>query len=113
MKNTITVNDAIKTTARFWSVLSAIMILLFLFGEGFDPTKLTLNEWIGFIFFPIGLVLGLIISWKKEIFGGVITIVSIAAFTITMGFNWYIIALGFPSVLFIIHGTIVKDKHEV
>ncbi|MGA8264011.1 MAG: hypothetical protein WB779_06175 [Ignavibacteriaceae bacterium] len=113
MRNTITIEDAVKTIARFWSVLSTIMILLFLFGEGLDPSRLTVNEWVGFLFFPLGLVLGLIISWKKEIFGGVVTIVSVTVFTIMMGINWFIFALGFPAVLFIIHAMIVKNKSEV
>lgn len=111
MKDTVTVEDAIKSIARFWSVLSTIMILLFVFGEGLDPSKLKLNEWIGFIFFPIGLLLGLIIAWKKEIIGGVISIISIVVFGFIMVINWFIIALGFPAALFILHGTISK-KHS-
>jgi len=113
MKETITVKDAIKTIARFWSILSTIMILLFIFGEGLDLSKLTLNEWFGFLFFPFGLVIGLIISWKKEIVGGIVTIVSITVFAIAMEINWFIIALGFPAVLFIIHGIITKNKSEI
>lgn len=112
MKDTITFEDAIKTIARFWSVLSTIMILLFLFGESIDPSKLRFNEWIGFIFFPVGLLIGLIISWKKEIVGGIVTIVSMIIFAFLMVLNWFIIALGFPSVLFIFHAIITKNKTE-
>lgn len=110
MKETISFEDAVKTIARFWSVLSTIMILLFIFGEGLEPAKLKLIEWIGFIFFPVGVLGGLIISWRKEISGAIITMVSIVIFAFIMTINWFIIALGFPALLFIFHAIITKDK---
>ncbi len=112
MKKTITFEDAVKTIARFWSVLSTIMILLFLFGKGPEPAKFKLIEWIGFIFFPAGVLVGLIISWKKEIAGGIVTIASTVIFSFIMAFSWFIVALGFPALLFIFHGVITKTKIE-
>ena len=112
MKETITFEDAVRTIARFWSVLSTILILLFLFGEGLNPAKFKLIEWIGFIFFPVGVLVGLIISWKKEIAGGIVTIASAAIFALIIAVNWFIMALGFPALLFIFHGMITKAKIE-
>ena len=109
MKNTVSMESAIKTIARFWSLLSTIMILLFLFGEGLDPSRLTLNEWIGFAFFPIGLLLGLLISWTKELAGGIVTILSVLIFAIIMNINLFIGALAFPGLLFVIHSLMIKE----
>lgn len=110
MKETISFEDAVRTIARFWSVLSTIMILLFLFGEGLEPGNLKLIEWIGLIFFPVGVLVGLIISWRKEIAGGIVTIASIVIFAFIMAINWFIIALGFPALLFIFHGLITRNE---
>jgi hypothetical protein len=34
------------------------LILLFFAGEGFAPAKIAPKEWIGLVFFPIGVVAG-------------------------------------------------------
>jgi hypothetical protein len=112
MDKNITVVEALKTIARFWSILSISLILLFIFGEGLDPSKLTAIEWLGFFFFPFGLTIGLIIAWSKELIGGLVTIVSIIAFAILMNINWYVATLGFPGVLFITHSILEKKKLE-
>lgn len=110
MNKNITIVEALKTIARFWSVLSISLILLFIFGEGFDPSKLTAIEWTGFFFFPFSLTIGLLIAWKKELIGGTVAIISVIAFAIIMNFNWYVSALGFPGVFFILHNILEKDK---
>jgi hypothetical protein len=110
MDKNITVVEALKTIARFWSVLSIALILLFIFGEGVDPSMLTYIEWLGFFFFPFGLTVGLIIAWSKELIGGIVAIISLIAFSVLMNFNWYVVALGFPGILFILHNILEKDK---
>jgi hypothetical protein len=64
----------LRWTARILSILSLGIIILFIIGEGFNPTKLTVNEWLLFIFFPIGVTIGMIVGWWKENIGGLITI---------------------------------------
>jgi hypothetical protein len=54
------------------------LVLLFLIGEGINPT--TTTEWLGFLFFPVGICAGLILAWWKEAIGGIITIGSLLAF---------------------------------
>jgi hypothetical protein len=110
MDKNITVVEALKTIARFWSILSISLILLFIFGEGLDPSKLTAIEWLGFFFFPFGLTIGLIIAWSKELIGGIVVIISIIASAALMNFTWYVVALGFPGILFILHNILEKDK---
>jgi hypothetical protein len=110
MDKNITVVEALKTIARFWSVLSIALILLFIFGEGLDPSKLSAIEWLGFFFFPFGVTIGLIIAWSKELIGGIVAIISIIVFAILMNFTWYVVALGFPGILFILHNILEKDK---
>ncbi len=46
---------------------------MFIMGEGFHPTTLTLKEWSLVIFFPIGVMIGMLLGWWKENIGGFIT----------------------------------------
>jgi hypothetical protein len=110
MDKNITVVEALKTIARFWGVLSISLSLLFIFGKGVDLSKLTPIEWLGFFFFPFGLTVGLIIAWSKELVGGIIAIVSVAAFAVVMNINWYVAALGFPGLLFIMLHILTKER---
>jgi hypothetical protein len=63
-----------KWTARILSILCLGIILMFIIGEGFNPSKLKVNEWLLFIFFPLGVTIGMITGWWKENIGGFITI---------------------------------------
>lgn len=110
MNSAITIGSAVKSIARFWSILSIAMILLFLFGEGLNLSGFTAKEWVSFLFFPAGLSAGLVIAWRKEISGGTFSIISVVLFAIIMNANWFIIALAFPAVLFLLHGLFTKGR---
>jgi len=62
----------LRWTARLWSIVSIGLILLFITFEGKNPT--TFEEWIGFLFFPLGISVGMIAAWRRELIGGCITI---------------------------------------
>jgi glucose-6-phosphate-specific signal transduction histidine kinase len=66
-----------------WSIITIILVVAFLVGEGFNPKQLAPAEWIGFLFFPVGICVGLIIAWRKEGLGAIIVIASLIAFYIT------------------------------
>lgn len=71
--------------ARICSIASIALILLFFVGEGFDFDKVAMKEWIGFLFFPLGVVAGMIIAWKHEGVGGAVSIVSLLGFYLIYG----------------------------
>ncbi|MEW6131220.1 MAG: hypothetical protein AB1757_29595 [Acidobacteriota bacterium] len=70
----------LRWTARIWSVMSVVLLFLFFIGEGIQPAKITPKEWVGLLFFPVGVVIGLMIAWRREGLGGLITVSSLAAF---------------------------------
>ncbi len=107
-----TISKAVKMkmswVARIASIISIGIILLFFIGEGFIPAQLTLNEWLGFIFFPLGIVVGMVVAWWREGVGGFITLGSLILFylvhfltagTFPKGFAW--IAFTSPGILFL------------
>jgi hypothetical protein len=99
----------VRWTARIWSIFSIGLVLAFLVGEGFDPAKIKITEWLGFLFFPVGISVGMILAWRREGVGGIITIGSLFAFyavhlatagTLPKGWAWFVFAA--PGFLFLV-----------
>ena len=94
--------------ARVASVVSVGTILLFMIGEGFKPLKITFTEWIGLLFFPFGISLGMILAWWKERLGGIVTIGSFLMFY-TVNYlisgrfpsGWAFLLFALPGILFL------------
>lgn len=69
-----------RWSARILSIASTAMLLLFVFGEKFDASKVTGRQWLAFVFFPLGIIVGFVVAWWKEGLGGGITIASLLIF---------------------------------
>ena len=104
---------ALAWTARALSIFSAGVLLLFLFGEGFDPSRVTPRQWVGLVFFPLGVVAGMVVAWWREGVGGAVSVGSLVAF-----YAWHVLAAGgpprglafvaftLPGFLFLLHGLL-------
>jgi hypothetical protein len=109
----------VRWAARVLSVFSVGIILLFIIGEGFSPLKIKPTEWLGFIFFPLGISLGMIVAWWKEGLGGSITVGSLCIFYL-MNFilsgslpkGWAFLVFAFPGLLFLIYWYILNDENK-
>ena len=66
--------------ARVWSLLAVGVILLFAIGEGLNFSKFSARDLTMFAFFPVGIVMGMVLAWRWESIGGGITIASLAVF---------------------------------
>ena len=85
----------IRWIARILSIVSIGVLLLFFFGEAdfSQPVQLTPREWIGLLFFPGAVVIGMIIGWWREGLGGGIAVGGLLVF-----YGWNLVAWGsFPS----------------
>ena len=74
------VQESVRWTARVLSVFSTVVLMLFLFGERFPVEKITAPQWLGFLLFPVGVVIGFALAWWREGLGGSITVGSLLAF---------------------------------
>jgi hypothetical protein len=97
---------AVRWVARLGSLATIVLVLLFLVGEGFNPSP---KEWLGFLFFPVGICVGMVIAWWKEGAGGAITVASLLAFygvhlgtagRLPTGWAWLLFAT--PGFLFLL-----------
>jgi len=71
--------------ARLMSLVTLGIVAMFLLAEPFKPSNVRPREWVGFICFPIGVMVGLIIAWWKEGVGAGISLGSLAAFYLVFG----------------------------
>lgn len=100
--------------ARICSIASIALILLFFMGEGFDPSRVSFKEWVGLLFFPVGVIAGMIIAWRNEGIGGAISVLSLLGFYLIYGLLlksrlWQgeaFIVFAFPGILFLLYGFI-------
>ena len=101
----------LRWIARIGSIVCVGLLLLIFVGEGFDPAAITRTEWLMLLCFPVGVVLGMMIGWWKEMTGGVITAVSLILFylidAIASGSppdGWWFFIFALPGLLFLFCG---------
>jgi hypothetical protein len=111
--------SALLWTARILSVTSVGLLLLFVFGEGFDPARVTPSQWVGFMFFPLGVAAGMIVSWWREGLGGVLTVGSLLGFYVwhlsqsgSLRGGWAFFAFSLPGFLFLLYGLLSHGSGE-
>ncbi len=99
----------IRWAARILSVVNIVFIILFVIGEGFNYTLITQTELTLFIFFPVGISIGMILAWWQEGIGGSITVGSLVMFYIIHFANrgqfpngWWFLVFTIPGFLFLI-----------
>jgi hypothetical protein len=102
--------SVIEGLARITSIASVALLIMLFLGEGLDPSAITRNEWMGLVFFPIGVVIGMVVAWWKEGLGAAITLGSLAAFYLVWGWllrnhigGWAFVTFASPGFLFLLH----------
>lgn len=112
---------ALLWTARALSVVSVVLLLLFLTGEdGLDPSKVRPREWVALLFFPLGVMAGMVVGWWREGLGGAVCAGSLLAF-----YAWHLLSTGglpggiyffafsLPGFLFLLYGLLSKRSREL
>ena len=82
----------IRWTARLLSLASTILLVQFAFSGGERPPSAI--EWTAIAFFPIGVVVGFAVAWRKERLGGLISLASLGAFYVVMYVRSGTLAIG-------------------
>ena len=106
--------------ARLLGTISVGVLLLFLFGEDRSLLTITLGQAIGLFFFPFGLMIGLILAWKKELIGGAIAVGSILGFYSIYELlisnlwpkGWWFAVFALPGALFLLYGMIASVRNS-
>ena len=110
----------LRRVARVWSIASLGFLLLIIIGELIYPhaeASFTLSDWIGLLFFPFGVCLGMIVAWHREGLGGSITVGSLLAFYVALrvmrgrfpGGPWFALVAA-PGGLFLVHWLLSRHR---
>jgi hypothetical protein len=103
---------SLRWTARLSSVVCLAIIFLFFIGEGIDFQAVKSKEWVGLFFFPLGVLIGLVLAWREEIAGGAVTVLSVIGFYLIYGLllsgsvwqGWAFLPFFVPGILFLVYG---------
>ncbi|HEY60461.1 MAG TPA: hypothetical protein G4N92_07255 [Anaerolineae bacterium] len=117
IKKSVTEENVMRWIARIWSIASILFILVMFIGSLFsgDSSIFSLRDVIGLFFFPIGVFVGLVLAWRWEGIGGVITVASFFAFYLTLwSFDGrlprgpYFALTAAPGLLFLVNWCLTK-----
>lgn len=109
----------LRWTARVLGIASVAILSLFLFGEG-SFSSVTLKECIGLLFFPFGLIIGLVLAWWKELIGGAIAVGSALGFyfiyELLINGSWpkgpWFAVFAIPGMLFLLNGILAIVRNS-
>jgi len=98
--------SVIRYIARLFSILLIVLIVSLSIGEGLpNPSILSITEILLFVALLVMLV-GLVLSWQHEYFGGLLTIIGFILFFIVNYFSSGSLRLGFFFLLFPLTGIL-------
>jgi hypothetical protein len=69
----------VRWTARAWGLASTVLLVAFALG-GREDVRMTAGEAVGFLLFPVGVIVGFAVAWWRELAGGLVTVGSLALF---------------------------------
>ena len=116
-----TQEQILRLGARAASAVCIAIIFLYFLGKDFAFSQVTAAEWVGFVLFPVGVLIGLVLAWEEELIGGVIILVSVAGFYLVYGVlaggimnqGWALLPFSIPGVLFLIYGLVRRRKRTM
>lgn len=98
---------------RISSLIAIVVLSAFLFGGNEPWTALKLQEIIGLCLFPGGVVLGFLVAWRYETFGGCLSVLSLLGFYIwhfarvgNIDVGPYFLLFSAPAFFFLLSGTL-------
>ena len=121
--NEMTIIIRLRRTAKIWSVISLGFVAVFLVGNVLNSSESlpTLVEWGELALFPTGVLTGMLLAWKYEWIGALVSILSLGAFYVA---EWnlkgriphgsFFLLLTMPAFLFLACHicTVLRKKRE-
>jgi len=109
----------LEWVARIASIVSIALLVSLFIGEALHPSQVAAREWIGLLFFPVGITLGMIVAWWKEGTGAAVSVGSLIAFYLVYGYlfgshvgGWAFVLFTAPGFLFLLHWLLVHKRKK-
>ncbi|PWT95698.1 MAG: hypothetical protein C5B55_00950 [Blastocatellia bacterium] len=108
----------IRWLARGSSLAVIAVLALFIIGEN-NSVPIRVRDLAGLALFPVGVVLGMLVSWKHELEGSLISIGSLIGFYFACALiagslpdGWAFVVFTSPAFLFLVTGVMDKFHHS-
>lgn len=103
----------LRWIARITSVLFIFGLIVIFFGDQYENSEIRSHEWLGVLYFPVGFVAGLIIGWKNDLIGGLISVLCLWIFYFVYSLKYTgqippiisFLIFSVPAILFLVAGT--------
>ena len=113
----------VELLARVTSIASITLLFMLFASELLNPSEVAPRQWVGLFFFPLGVIVGMIIAWWKEGLGAAITVGSLLGLYLVYGYfmryhiaGWAFIVFASPGFLFLLHWLLsdgAEKKHAL
>lgn len=70
----------VRWVARILAVVSVGLVLALVVAESPGPLNRGARDAVLFVFFPLGVCVGMLLGWWRELWGGVVAVASLALF---------------------------------
>ena len=97
--------------------VGAFLLIHLLGAVGGSTFRGNTLELIRFLCFPAGLVVGLLLGWRSEFWGGLLSIGSIAGYHLVnvvamsdVPFDWLITSFAFPGILYLLSAALHRSE---
>jgi hypothetical protein len=114
--------SVVELLARVSSIASITFLFMLFASELLNPSEVAPRQWVGLVFFPLGVTAGMIIAWWKEGLGSAITLGSLLGLYLVYGYfmryhiaGWVFIVFASPGFLFLLHWLLTgaEKKHAL
>jgi hypothetical protein len=101
----------LRWAARLLSLASIGILAMFILGDVPLPGRVAARDWVGLTFFPLGVMVGMIVGWRREGLGAAIGLLSLAFFYGIYGqwlrgsaasLGWWFLVFSSPLLLFLL-----------
>lgn len=107
---------SIRWLGRAGSIAVIVLLVMFVVGEtNHDSLPLRARDLVGLSLFPVGVVLGMLVSWKYEIEGALLSIGSLIGFYVVCQVlvgntpdGWAFVIFTSPAFLFFLSGSMER-----
>lgn len=105
---------------RVLSLGSLGLLLLFMVGEGFNPLRMKPQEALLCLFFPLGVMAGMILGWWRALAGGVLGCACVVAFYMVHFAQrgrfphgpWFVV-IALPALIFLVAGLWQRHRQSL
>ena len=111
----------VEILARVASIASITLLVMLFWNDILNPSDISPTEWVGLLFFPFGVAMGMVVAWWKEGAGAAITVASLMGLYLVYGYllrnhlgGWVFIVFAAPGFLFLLHWLLRDfDREQV